>query len=63
MAQANVKLTVDGSQATRALQGVQNKTTNDNWHHIIFSDLITKIFEKDFSVEVIDKKFSTSNKK
>ena len=27
MAQANVKLTVDGSQATRALQGVQNKTT------------------------------------
>ena len=27
MAQANVKLTVDASQATRALQGVQNKTT------------------------------------
>ena len=26
MAQANVKLTVDASQATRALQGVQNKT-------------------------------------
>jgi len=44
------------------LDYVQNKTTNDNWHHIIFSDLITKIFEKDFSVEVIDKKFSTSNK-
>ena len=30
MAQANVKLTVDGSQATRALQGVQNKTTKLN---------------------------------
>jgi len=27
VAQANVKLTVDASQATRALQGVQNKTT------------------------------------
>ena len=27
MAQANVKLTVDASQATRALQGVQNRTT------------------------------------
>ena len=27
MAQANVKLTVDASQATRALQGVQTKTT------------------------------------
>ena len=30
MAQANVKLTVDASQATRALQGVQNKTTQLN---------------------------------
>ena len=30
MAQANVKLTVDASQATRALQGVQNKTTKLN---------------------------------
>jgi len=30
VAQANVKLTVDGSQATRALQGVQNKTTKLN---------------------------------
>ena len=30
MAQANVKLTVDGSQATRALQDVQNKTTKLN---------------------------------
>ena len=27
MAQANVKLTVDASQATKALQGVQTKTT------------------------------------
>ena len=26
MAQANVKLTVDATNATRALQGVQNKT-------------------------------------
>jgi tape measure domain-containing protein len=30
VAQANVKLTVDGSQATRALEGVQNKTTKLN---------------------------------
>ena len=30
MAQANVKLTVDASQATRALQGVQNKSTQLN---------------------------------
>ncbi len=30
MAQANVKLTVDASQATRALQGVQNRTTQLN---------------------------------
>jgi len=30
VAQANVKLTVDASQATRALQGVQNKTTQLN---------------------------------
>ena len=30
MAQANVKLTVDATQATRALQGVQNKTTQLN---------------------------------
>jgi len=30
VAQANVKLTVDASQATRALQGVQNKTTKLN---------------------------------
>jgi len=30
VAQANVKLTVDATQATRALQGVQNKTTKLN---------------------------------
>jgi tape measure domain-containing protein len=30
VAQANVKLTVDASQATRALQGVQNRTTKLN---------------------------------
>ena len=30
MAQANVKLTVDASQATRALQGVQNRTSQLN---------------------------------
>jgi len=30
VAQANVKLTVDATQATRALQGVQNKTTQLN---------------------------------
>ena len=28
MAQANVKLTVDASQATRALRGVNNQTKN-----------------------------------
>ncbi len=35
---------------------IRNKITNDDWHHLIFTDLILKTFPENFVIKQIDKK-------
>jgi putative transferase (TIGR04331 family) len=37
------------------LDFILNKTSNDNWHQAIFSDLILEVFSKNFHIKKIDK--------
>ena len=38
-----------------------NKTSSDDWHHIIFGDIITKVFKENFLIKSIDNESLLSN--
>ena len=42
------------------LDFILNKSSNDNWHQAIFSDLILEVFNKNFHIEKIDKTIKRS---
>ena len=44
------------------LDYVLNKSSNDNWHQAIFSDLILEVFYKNFHIKQIDKSVKMSEK-
>ena len=43
------------------LDYILNKTTNDNWHHTIFSDIIIKVFNEKIKITKIGEVVSKSN--
>lgn len=40
---------------------ILNKTSSDNWHHIIFGDIITKVFKENFLIKKVDSTSPISN--
>ena len=40
---------------------ILNKTSSDDWHHIIFGDIVTKVFKENFLIKKIESKSSISN--